>query len=230
MEPSRIICITGEPGLSARFAGALEQEGLEATVVADVLEFYKNLARRPFNVAIVDLSVPGRGGYDIVHHLRGNTGTAIVVLTDEDDAMGRIRGYQAGADLCFGQNVDPRELAVVTANLASRIHRHAANGRPGNWRYDSVYWVLQAPTGTSIRLTPKEKTVLDLLVARSGETVARPEILSALDYGANAHGNRNLDTLMRRLRRKVQEEAGQELPVQTVHAVGYIFTAPIAAA
>lgn len=222
-----VICITGDQGIATQLGGAFAREGLEATMVADVLEFYKGLARQAFDVAVVDLTLPGQGGYDIVHHLRGNTGTAILVLTEDDDGMGRIRGYQAGADLCFAKPVDARELAVVVGNLAARIHRKAPNGRIGDWRYDPVYWVLHSPAGTAIRLTPKEKTVLDLLVGRSGETVPRPEILSALEYGSNAHGNRNLDTLMRRLRRKVQEEAGQELPVQTVHAVGYVFTAPV---
>ncbi|MEO5335980.1 MAG: response regulator transcription factor [Magnetospirillum sp. WYHS-4] len=229
MESCSVIVVEGEAMLRDGLVEGLRREGIAAAGSGDTLGFYRSLTGKAFDVAVVDLELPEQEGYEIVHHLRSTTDMGIVVLTVGEDPMNRIRGYQAGADLCFVKPMMARELAAVVNNMVSRIHRRPTVDGTANWRYDPVYWVLKAPGGTSIRLTPKEKTLLDLLVGNSGRTVTRSQILGALEYGDGSLGNRNLDTLMRRLRRKVQETAGEELPVQTVHAVGYVFTAQVSA-
>lgn len=225
-----LIVVEAESRLRQRIVEGLALDGISVASTATPLEFYRTLAGRRFDVAVVDLELPDQAGYEIVHHLHQNVGIGIVVLMADNDPLGRIRGYQAGADLCFAKPVDVKELGVVACNLAGRVRTKGEPPGEQAWRYDPIYWNLRAPGGIAVRLTPKEKTLMDNLLATPGVTVTRDRVLSALEYGVDAHGNRNLDTLVRRLRRKVEETAGQELPVQTVHAVGYVFTAPVSAA
>lgn len=64
-------------------------------------------------------------------------------------------------------------------------------------------------------------------LALGGESVTREAIVQALGADYFDYDMRRLDTQMRRLRRKVLEACGQELPVSTLRAVGYSFHAPI---
>lgn len=232
MDKNSVIIVEDDEDLRDILVEGLRTVGLDAMGVGTAFDFYQALSARRFDVAIVDLGLPDRNGTEIVSHLRQNTAMGIIVLTGRGQIRDRVNGYDAGADHYFVKPTDTLELAAAVNSLAIRLRgkREAAAGADaGQWAYDSVYWTLTAPSGAAIRLTPKERVLIEALLAKPQETVTRPVILTALKYREDAFGNRALDALVRRLRRKVEETAGQELPVQTVHAYGYVFSAPFVA-
>ena len=94
-------------------------------------------------------------------------------------------------------------------------------------------WILQAsprqlvpPGRTPVPLSAQDFLVLKAL-ALGGESVTREAIVKALGGSYLDYDQRRLDTQMRRLRRKVLEVSGEDLPVSTLRAVGYSFHAPV---
>lgn len=92
------------------------------------------------------------------------------------------------------------------------------------WQLSASPRRLVSPQGISIALSAQDHIVL-LTLMRGGECVTRRTIVEALGENFLEYDQRRLDTQMRRLRRKVNEACGQALPVNTLHAMGYCFSA-----
>ncbi|MEO5337303.1 MAG: response regulator transcription factor [Magnetospirillum sp. WYHS-4] len=224
-ERHAVILVGGSVEARARMAGELEGHALSVAGVPTAFDLFRSIATQDFAVAIVDQGLAERDGAALVADLRQASRMAIVLLCDAGDPDGRIKGYEAGADLCLVQPACPRELTAAVRSLASRRSSQTV-AVSSVWICDLAHWNLAAPNGKTMRLTSKEKALVETLLAQPGETVRRSTILHALAYPENSFGNRALDALVRRLRRKAFEEAGQELPVQTVYGLGYLFSAP----
>lgn len=202
---------------------ALALEGLPVIGLGSTLDFYRALAQGPCDVAVIDLTLPDGSGLELVEHLRAAGSTRIIVLTARGSVQAKIAGYGAGADLYLVKPVDARELAAAVRSLAGRAFS-APEPPPATWRLDRAAWALVAPNGRSSRLTAKELKFLDLLVAGEGAVVSRAALTEALGYFDDASGQRALDALVLRLRRKLESALG-EVPLRTAHGEGYAFPA-----
>lgn len=65
------------------------------------------------------------------------------------------------------------------------------------------------------------------LAAFPGKPVSRETLLTTLGYGDDEYANRAMDSLVRRLRRKIEKCFNRQTPIKTAHAMGYCFSAPI---
>lgn len=110
---------------------------------------------------------------------------------------------------------DPR-LHHVQALLSSLVGSH--------WRLSMRARRLWGPNGRSVHLTSLEFTFLKLLATtESGEAVSRKSIVQAFGEDYLSYDQNRLDTMVKRLRRKVQQEAGLSLPLHTVRVKGFAF-------
>jgi len=86
---------------------------------------------------------------------------------------------------------------------------------------------LQAPNGPSVKLSAVEAKFVRRLLVQTGAVVSRAELRGELGYGDDAVGDKNLDAVIRRLRRKIESATGSPAPIQTVHGQGYLFSAQL---
>ncbi len=100
--------------------------------------------------------------------------------------------------------------------------------QPGIWRLHPKTWLLTPPEGAPTSLSQAETTFLATLAATPGNPVSRKAVIAALGHSADYFDTRRLDTMLSRLRLKVRRECQSELPVRSIHSVGYAFAAPIA--
>lgn len=103
--------------------------------------------------------------------------------------------------------------------------RPAMNLSEGVWRFDPVRWTLTTPSGYAVKLTMCEYIVMDQLLGRAGQVASRDQLRAALEQRHVRLYNRNLDSLISRLRAKT-ERAGRDekLPIMAARNVGYVFT------
>lgn len=245
----RLVVVEDDPGLRLDLVEFLEDRGFSVRGAVDGAELDRHLAAGRADLVILDVMLPGESGMEIARRLRRDHDLGILMLTCFGDTRTHLAGLDAGADAYLVKNVD---LSVVEATVRALLRRRGPADPPAEagrdipwseiparppevpapaggtpvWLYDPVYWSLSAPTGASVRLTPKERNLIEALLTKPHETVSRTEILAAVGYREDTFGSRALDALVRRLRRKIAEETGVELPVQTVHAYGYVFSAP----
>ena len=135
----------------------------------------------------------------------------------------RIRGLRLGADHYFVKPVDLGELAGVLGNL----HRRITQGRvsaPRPWRLNKRKAELEAPAGRVVPLTLNEVALLGRLMAQPGATLERRALCAALDWPSDAKADHRLETLISRLRKKVDAASPEErLPLKAHHGQGYAF-------
>ncbi|MBB6252762.1 response regulator transcription factor [Nitrospirillum iridis] len=232
----RVVLVEDDVDLRELLAHCLSSQGLAVSTAGSALELYRQIAKEPADIVILDIGLPDQDGYAIASFLRANTNMGLIILTARSRVDDRLKGFTSGADLYFVKPVDCRELAIAATNLARRLNTapevadtqgHAAPPSSEPWVLDSARWSVHSPRGLPVRLTAKEFDLVVALTQEPGRAVDRTVLLETLDYANTVQGSRGLDALVSRLRRKIEAAVGEAFPIQTVHAKGYLFSAPI---
>lgn len=225
-----ILLVDDDPLFALATAEVLEQAGCRVKRAASGHEALVALRQRRPNLILLDIGLPDIDGMDLCQLFRLHAGNVpIVFLTAHRSHRELIAGFDAGADDYVTKPCSPDELlARVRAVL-----RRAAPGpvaprevtEAGEVRLDAARheaWV----RGHQLDLSPKEFTLLWLLVVNAGRVVPRSLIIDSV-WGADFYGDlKALDVYIRLLRRKVEVDPDQPKLIQTVRGVGYRFAAP----
>lgn len=230
-EAARIVVVEDETALREDVVEYLRHCGHFAVGVPSGAALDELLSRGAFDLAILDVGLPGEDGFAIARRLRERSGIGIVMLTARGQSIDRISGLEIGADAYMVKPVELRELEAQVRTLLRRVHAAgmpvAAAPEASAWTFEPVTWRLVAPSGTAVRLTAAEHKFLALLTHHPAQPVSRAEVFRMLGKRQWEAGDRSVDSLVRRLRAKVRQQTGEDLPVQSVHAIGYAFTAPV---
>lgn len=207
----------------------LELDGMQITAVGNAAEFYQALSKSIFQVAVIDVSLPDQDGYVLAKYARENTSMGVIILTARSAIEDKLKGYQSGADLYLVKPVDCRELSAVIASIALRVQQPGAEAAEvqDRWTISITQWELRFAQDRQIALSLKELLFLELLASKPGLPVQKRTILTKLYQRDDFHSSRSLDSLVRRLRAKVLSQTGVDIPVRTVHSVGYCFAGEI---
>ena len=198
----------------------LSAAGHRVFVAGSAAEFFAAGEDQRFDVVIVDRGLPDADGLDVVERLRRESpATGIIMLTARGASEERVCGLQTGADHYL---VKPAHLPELAAQVDALLRR-----LPTGWRLVASESCLYAPDEARLLLSAREFDLLGLLARRGGRMASRREVAEALGWSWQAFDQRRLDTLISRLRRRCREECGQELPVRTERAHGYLATGSI---
>jgi two-component system response regulator CpxR len=172
-------------------------------------------------------------GFEVLRRIRERSWVPILMLTARGDDVDRIVGLEMGADDYLPKPFNPREMVARIRAIQRRAD--AGSARSAEARNRSVLAVGDVVLDPSIRtveregqtvqLTSAEFSLLEALLTRAGEVVAREELsqralgrpLSALD--------RSIDVHVSSLRRKLGSTVGGVERIQTVRGVGYLYAA-----
>lgn len=218
-----VILLEDEPVLRNELADYLLAQGHAVTAVATLADFMRVFEPNKHLVAVLDLGLPDGDGLDLILRMRrGGLRLGIVILTARDGGDAKVRGLLSGADYFISKTADLKELAATITVIERRLTVVTSP----QWTLQSSPRQLVSPGGIPVPLSAQDFLVLKAL-ALGGECVTRQTIVAALGGDYFEYDQRRLDTQMRRLRRKVHELTGEDLPVSTLRAVGYCFHAPI---
>jgi DNA-binding response OmpR family regulator len=223
----RILIIEDEPDLCEAMASFLALDGYSAHGVGSTMAGEEWLRKNVVDIVILDVGLPDGDGIAWLKDNPVMRGKGLIVTTARGELDDRLRGHAIGADAYLVKPVEFAELRLVVRNIANRL----APTRPAgsaDWRLDTVTWTLKARNGKTVRLSRSEAVLLNALAADPGETVGRDSLIRALGQSPTAYDPRRMEILVRRLRNKVKTEIGDDLPLTTVHGLGYAFTAAIA--
>jgi DNA-binding response OmpR family regulator len=173
---------------------------------------------------VLDIGLPGDSGVALVDVIRERygLGVGIVMVTARSFRSDKLEARGAGADDYLVKPIDFDELLVVLRHLLRRLEQ-TANVQPGAWGLLADGWQLQLPGGGVLPLSEAEFRLLQVLLAARGKAVDRRVIVGELGHDLAYYDLRRLDVLVSRLRQKVQQQFAIELPLRTVHGVGYAF-------
>ena len=198
----------------------LAGEGYRISTADSAAAARAKLSGMSFDLMILDVMMPGETGFEFAKSIRTTSSVPILMLTARDGAESRITGLEIGADDYVSKPFEPRELALRIASILKRV-RPAAARPPESLRFgEFVFHIGRAELrkgDTIVRLTDREREMLQVLAASPGETVSR----MALAGNGGAVNERAVDVQVNRLRRKIERDPANPLIVQTVRGIGY---------
>jgi len=227
----RVLVAEDQKELRENLVAALNLEGIETTGVGSSLHFYRALAESCYSIAVLDAGLSDQNPYILAEYCKKNTCMGIIMLTNRSSIEERIHGYKSGVDMYLAKPVESRELTAAVRRLANRSGgtncAAVKSSPPGSWQLLKKTWQLVTPLGLPITLTAKEMQFLTCITEVPGKPVSRDFLCDALGYREDMYANRAMDSLVRRLRRKVENNCTLPSPIKTIRTEGYCFTASI---
>jgi two-component system, OmpR family, response regulator len=217
----RILLVEDERKMARAIRRGLEQEGYAVDLSIDGDDALLRGIDNDYDAVLLDVMLPGRGGFSICRELRDRGRWApVLMLTARDAVEDRILGLDAGADDYL---VKPFAFGELLARVRALVRRGTPE-RPATLTVDGVVLDPAAHTvrcgETPIDLTPKEFSLLEFLMRHPGEVLSRPRILEHV-WDINYDGFSNVvDVYVGYLRRKLTSPYDRTL-IRTVRGVGY---------
>lgn len=210
-----------DPGLAAIIKTGLGENGVQVVTVPSYAEGKMKATLGSFDVLILDVMLPGGNGFDLCRELRvREIATPILMLTARDTVDDRVAGLEVGADDYLTKPFAFRELLARVRALGRRRGAPLPETlRIGDLEVDlGAHRVRRA--GKSIELTAKEFALLEFFVLHKGQVVDRASITAHVWDENHDPFTNVLEVLVRRLRRKIDDEYPTKL-IQTVRGAGY---------
>jgi DNA-binding response OmpR family regulator len=219
----RVLLVEDDPGLAAIIKTGFAEQGIQVVTVATYAEGRMKAVLGTFDVIILDVMLPGGSGFDLCRELREKQlSTPILMLTARDTVDDRVAGLEVGADDYLTKPFAFRELLARVRALG----RRRGAPLPETVRVADLEVQLDGHrvrrSGRSINLTAKEFSLLEFFVLHTGQVVDRAAITAHVWDENHDPFTNVLEVLVRRLRRKIDDEFPTKL-IQTVRGAGYRF-------
>ncbi len=221
----RILIVDDEPLVRELIAAHLSADGSVSAGASTGEEALALLDRQPFDLVMLDVRLPGMSGFDTCRQIRARSDVPIVFVTAAGSLPDRLEGFDLGADDYVVKPMDAAELnRRVRAVLRRSAQRGIAaddelTGPDGVVLHERAYQVFVGED--TVQLTPKEFSVLRLLLERRGEVLAT-DVISTEIWGYGTFGSRNfVEAHVSRLRSKLALAGAREV-ISTVRGVGYV--------
>jgi len=221
-----IVVAEDDSAIRDLLAHHLEREGFSVVAVGDGHAALRG-ARHAADLVILDVGLPGVDGFDVVRTLRREErAVPIVMLTARIDEIDRVVGFELGADDYICKPFSPREVVARVRAVLRRAGR-VLDAAPasltfGRLEIDEAAREVRVD-GVDVHLKPREFALLLELAVNAGVALSRERLLERV-WGFDFEGDeRTVDVHVRRLRAKIEEDAGLSPVVATIHGYGYKF-------
>jgi len=234
-DPVRVLVVEDERNIRELVCLHLQHEGYTCDPVADGRDALARAQSETFDLLVLDLMLPGLDGLSLcraVRNGRHNADVPILMLTARGEEADKVVGLESGADDYLTKPFGVREL-VARARALLRRPRHGAPLAEAQGQQGAVLKIrgieIDLPRrrvtsgGRDVDLTDQEFRLLHLLATHPGIVFSREALLARIWRGDTFVTVRSVDTLVKRLRRRIEEDPANPAFVQTVWGVGYKF-------
>ncbi|MFB3949132.1 response regulator [Aeromonas veronii] len=213
----------------------LEQHGLRVSCARDGKEMKRLLEEREFDLLVLDLMMPGEDGLTLCRELRVKSNLPIIMLTAMGEETDRIIGLEMGADDYLAKPFNPRELL---ARIKAVMRRTQADNQPAaepltrdlrfdRWQLDVNRRELVDEDGVGLSLSTAEFDLLKVFLERPQRVLSRDQLLDLARGREAVAFDRAIDTLVSRLRRKLERDPKNPELIKTIWGGGYMFSADV---
>ena len=220
---TRILTVEDDERIRTEVKLALEDEGWEFEEADSGEEALNAFTRKPADVVLIDIMLPGIDGFDVCRSIRRVSDVPIVMVTARADTHDVVAGLEAGADDYLTKPFAPKELSARIRALLRRARTSEPDAPQmvfGDLEVIPDEGVVRVD-GDEVHLTKTEFRLLVELAANPGRVFSREVLLERVwGYGYFGDG-RLVDVHVRRLRTKIEPDAANPRYVVTVRGLGY---------
>lgn len=228
-----ISIIEDSPDLLDELIFFLQHRGYSVWGVPTAEQFWKKLHRRPADIVLVDLGLPGEDGFSVVDYLKGLGEIGLIIVTARGHQQDKLRGLNLGADLYLIKPVNFAELASAIDSLWQRMQQrspenatYAVRDPLGHWRLIDSRQSLIAPGGEQLALSAQEYRLLSTLGRSPGEVFTKEALFDLIYQHENLPDTHRIDVILSRLRKKAKEQ-DISLPIRSIFGKGLVFVGAI---
>jgi two-component system response regulator PhoP len=216
---------TNSEKLNSRIIG-LSALGLNLLGFSDNMTLFKRLLQEPITLIIIDLEYSTKDTTSIERYLAINPELIIFILmTPDADTNKQISFLAVGCNRILDNDISH---ALLVANITAALRGKSVQ-LPFNlsskdlvsWQLNPLSCILITPDLQVIQLTTNENKLIHMLASKNGETINKHYIAEKILGKYNQNGSRRMNLMMGRLRKKVLRVSKFELPIKTVHSIGY---------
>jgi len=231
----RVLIVEDERNIRELVALHLGHEGYSCEAVGDGTEALERAESERYDLMVLDLMIPGLDGLSVCRAVRNgrlNHDVPILILTARRDEADKVVGLESGADDYLTKPFGVRELVARARALLRRPRRSEARPDVAS----DVEGIVSAQGieidvarrrvtvgGEAVELTDQEFRLLHLLATHAGIVFSREALLTKIWRGDTFVTVRSVDTLVKRLRRRIESDPASPRYLLTVWGVGYKF-------
>lgn len=223
----KLLLVEDDPSMQVTLQRTLQRRGMEVTGCADGRQALERWRAAPFDVVVLDLTLPGMDGLQVLELARREgLATPVLILTARGTVGDRVIGLNTGADDYLAK---PFDLDELEARLRALARRRAPPGADsplnlealGELRYEkssgAVYHHDQV-----MELTPRELALLRALMAKPGHAVSKERLFELVFPGEKDVQYEAIEVVVYRLRKKL---AHTGVTLMTLRGLGYLLKA-----
>lgn len=218
----RILLVEDDHHLAASLSEALVAQHYTVDVAHDGEIAWQQIALLPYDLMLMDVTLPQVDGLTLCQRLRSHGVVApVLMLTARDTSSDKVAGLDAGADAYM---VKPFDLGELTAQIRALLRRGQST------RPTTLDWGLLRLNPTTyevaygdrpLRLTPKEFAILELLIRHGRRVLSRHFILESIWRLEDPPGEETVKAHLKALRQKLRQAGAPRHLIETVHGLGY---------
>ena len=223
----RLLLVEDENNLAFLLSERLHREGYQVETCADGEQGLIHGASGNYDLAILDIMLPGRSGFEICRELRRRgIGLPILMLTARGDVSDRVTGLKLGADDYLAK---PFEVSELLARIEALLRRARATPRAADsaFTFGDLTVDLRGKEvtrrGRPVELSAREFQLLHYLITHREEAISREELLDKVWGYQSIPNTRTVDVHIAQLRQKIEENPKEARYIVTVYGCGYKF-------
>jgi DNA-binding response OmpR family regulator len=229
----RVLVVEDEPNIRDLVALHLGLDGMRTTTLGDGYDALQLAKQEPFDLIVLDLMLPGLDGITLCRAIRReehNSDVPILMLTARREESDKVLGLESGADDYLTKPFGIRELVARARALLRRPRRSQLAAAAGGQQAVTAGALTVDPArrharldGAEIELTAHEFDLLFLLASHPGIVFSREALVSRV-WGTDTYvTSRSVDTLIKRIRKKIEPDPDEPRFILTVWGTGYKF-------
>jgi DNA-binding response OmpR family regulator len=229
MKSSRVLVIDDDDDIRGLVAELLERAGLDVEQAADGRAGLRAFHKSPADLIVLDVSMPELDGWQTLERIRDLSDVPVIMLTARGAELERVRGLQAGADDYMVKPFGRQELVARVQALLRRT-------RPSNGDRKEIYaderltidFAQRSVSyeGRETTLTPLEFKLLSAFVRHPRQVLSREQLLELVWGNAYGVSGDQVKLYVGYLRRKLDPEQPDRVPIETVRGFGYRYDPP----
>jgi len=226
---SKILIIDDDEELCELVSEYLSVEGFTTEAVHDGESGLQKALNGDYELAILDVMLPRKNGFDVLRELRKSSKLPVLMLTAKGDDMERIVGLEIGADDYLPKPFNPRELVARLRAVLRRVNdTDEKKVAPESFTVDDIEVSLTGRTakidGDDLNLTAVEFDLLVALLEQAGKIVKKEDLSQKVLDRRLSPFDRSLDMHVSNLRKKLGARDDDRERIKTIRSVGYIYT------
>lgn len=220
----KILVVEDQLEISSIITRYLQSENYLIDLAQDGFDALKLFNQHTYQLIILDIMMPGIDGFEVLRNIRNLSDVPIIMLTAKSSEDDRIAGFDFGADDYLIKPFSPKELVRRVKAILRRVYgdnEEIILDIPPLKLYESRMKLEK--NGIEIELTTSEFNLIHTLMKHKDQVLTREQIIryiSSEDYDGY---DRNIDSLIKRLRQKIEDNPRNPKIILTKYGSGYMF-------